>query len=67
MEEVIPYVKINGHREKRSSGNANISFEFVEGEDLLLKLDSKGICVSKTAYPLAPYLATGFAFAYVFL
>lgn len=27
----------------------------------------KGICVSKTAYPLAPYLAAGFAFAYVFL
>ena len=46
IEKRIPYVKINGHREKRLPGNANISFEDVEGEELLLKLDEKGICAS---------------------
>lgn len=42
----IPYVKINGHRENRLPGNSNISFKFVDGEALLLKLDIKGICAS---------------------
>jgi len=42
----IPHIKINGHKTKRLSGNSNISFEFVDGETLLLKLDERGICVS---------------------
>ncbi len=46
VEEKIPYIKINGHRQKRLPGNANISFKFIEGEALLLNLDSKGICAS---------------------
>lgn len=46
VEEKIPYVKLNGSREKRLPGNANFSFEFVEGEALLLNLDLKGICAS---------------------
>lgn len=46
VEEKIPYVKLNGSREKRLPGNANFSFEFVEGESLLLNLDLKGICAS---------------------
>ena len=46
VENNIPYIKINGHRTKRLSGNSNISFEFVDGETLLLKLDERGICVS---------------------
>ncbi|MBQ3145772.1 MAG: cysteine desulfurase NifS [Clostridia bacterium] len=46
IEKRIPYIKINGHREKRLPGNANISFKFVDGEDLLLNLDAKGICAS---------------------
>ncbi|MDF2865227.1 MAG: nifS [Clostridia bacterium] len=46
IEEKIPYVKLNGHREKRLPGNANISFKFIEGESLLLNLDIKGICAS---------------------
>ncbi len=46
VEEKIPYVKVNGHREKRLPGNANISFQFIEGESLLLNLDMKGICAS---------------------
>ena len=46
VEKNIPYIKINGHRTRRLSGNSNISFEFIDGEALLLKLDEKGICVS---------------------
>ena len=46
IEEKIPEVKLNGHRNIRLPGNANISFKNVEGEDLLLKLDEKGICAS---------------------
>lgn len=46
IENKIPYVKLNGDREKRLPGNANISFRFVEGESLLLNLDMNGICAS---------------------
>jgi len=42
----IPFVKLNGHREKRLPGNANFSFQFIEGESLLLMLDMKGIAAS---------------------
>lgn len=42
----IPYVKLNGHREKRLPNNVNVSFQFVEGESLLLMLDGYGICAS---------------------
>lgn len=38
--------RLNGNREKRLSGNINISFLGVEGESLLLLLDTKGICAS---------------------
>lgn len=46
VEEKIPYIKINGDKEKRLPGNSNISFRFIEGEGLLLNLDLKGICAS---------------------
>ena len=46
IEKRIPHIKVNGHREKRLPGNTNISFKFIEGEELLLELDTKGICVS---------------------
>lgn len=42
----IPHVKVNGHIEKRLPNTANLSFEFVEGESLLLNLDMKGIAAS---------------------
>lgn len=42
----IPYVKLNGHPEKRLPNNANFSFRFIEGESLLIMLDMKGICAS---------------------
>ncbi len=37
---------INGTMKKRLPGNLNFGFRYVEGESLLLFLDSKGICVS---------------------
>ncbi len=49
IEEIrkqIPFIKLNGHREKRLPGNVNFSFEFIEGESLLLMLDMKGIAAS---------------------
>lgn len=46
VERRIPYIKINGHRDKRLPGNANISFKYIEGESLLLNLDIKDICAS---------------------
>jgi cysteine desulfurase len=42
----IDHVQLNGHPGKRLPGNANFSFEFVEGESLLLNLDLKGIAAS---------------------
>lgn len=42
----IPYTKLNGDRVKRLPNNANFSFEFIEGESLLINLDNKGICAS---------------------
>lgn len=34
---------LNGHRTKRLPHNANLSFKYVEGEALILRLDAKGI------------------------
>ena len=74
VEEKIPNVKLNGHKTRRLPGNANIAFEGVEGEELLLKLDLYGICASSgsactsgssapshvlTAIGLPPKLANG--------
>ncbi len=42
----IPYVRLNGHPTDRLPGNVNLSFEFIEGESLLLSLDLKGIAAS---------------------
>jgi cysteine desulfurase len=42
----IPYSFLNGDREKRLAGNANITFEYVEGESLLMFMDISGICCS---------------------
>lgn len=44
--EEIPYCRLNGECEKRLSNNVNYSFQFVEGESLLIMLDMKGICAS---------------------
>jgi cysteine desulfurase len=44
--ERVPFARLNGHPSMRLPGNANISFEAVEGESLLLLLSSNGICAS---------------------
>ncbi len=46
IPEKIPYVKLNGHPEARLPGNVNFSFQFIEGESLLLLLDLNGIAAS---------------------
>lgn len=47
--EEIPYTRLNGHRSKRLPNNANFSFQFIEGESLLILLDSDGICASSSS------------------
>ncbi len=42
----IPYSYLNGDREKRTPNTTNISFEFIEGEAILLSMSDKGICAS---------------------
>jgi len=44
--KTISHSRINGHKEKRLPNTCNISFEFIEGEAILLKLDEKGIAAS---------------------
>jgi len=62
----IPHTRLNGPKEKRLCNNANISFEFIEGESLLMRLDDKGIevstgsaCSSKSLDPSHVLLAIG--------
>ena len=42
----IPYTRLNGHPTDRLPNNANFSFQFIEGESLLIMLDMEGICGS---------------------
>lgn len=46
IENEIPYCRLNGDRVKRLPNNVNFSFQFIEGESLLIMLDMKGICAS---------------------
>ena len=62
----IPYSRLNGDRDMRLPGNANVSFEFIEGESMLLWLDIMGIsastgsaCSSKSLEPSHVLVATG--------
>ncbi len=62
----IPHVRLNGHRSLRLPGNVNISFEFIEGESLLLMLDHYGYscssgsaCTSGSLDPSHVLLAIG--------
>jgi len=42
----IEFSRLNGHPTRRLPNNANFSFEFVEGESILLALDMRGIAAS---------------------
>jgi cysteine desulfurase len=62
----IPYARINGHKSKRLPNNVNISFEFIEGESILLMLDFSGYscssgsaCTSGSLDPSHVLLAIG--------
>jgi cysteine desulfurase len=46
VQKRIPNTKLNGDRQKRLPGNANLSFPKVNAQELLLGLDEKGICAS---------------------
>ena len=46
IEAEIPYCRLNGHRQLRLPNNVNFSFQFIEGESLLIMLDMEGICAS---------------------
>ena len=46
IEKEIPYCRLNGDRERRLPNNVNFSFQYIEGESLLIMLDMKGICAS---------------------
>ena len=42
----IPHSMLNGHKTERLPNTTSVSFEFVEGEAILLHLDRFGICAS---------------------
>ncbi len=46
IEKRIPDVTLHGHRDRLVPGTANISFEYVEGESVVLSLDMEGFAVS---------------------
>ena len=46
IEAKIPYCRLNGDRKKRLPNNVNFSFQFIEGESMLILLDNKGIAAS---------------------
>lgn len=46
IEETIPHCFLNGERTRRLPNNINFCFRFVEGETMLIMLDSRGICCS---------------------
>lgn len=46
IQDNIPDVHLNGPLDKRHPGNLNISFDYIEGEAILLMLDANGISVS---------------------
>jgi cysteine desulfurase len=66
VSDRIPHIRLNGHAMKRLPGNVNFSFEFIEGESLLLMLDSMGYeassgsaCTSGSLDPSHVLLAIG--------
>jgi cysteine desulfurase len=62
----VGHVRLNGHRRLRLPNNANFSFEFIEGESLVLALAQKGVlgssgsaCASGSLDPSHVLLAIG--------
>ena len=42
----VPDTTLNGHKDKRTPQNANVTFHYVEGESITLHLDMRGFAVS---------------------
>ncbi|MFH1875964.1 MAG: cysteine desulfurase NifS [Candidatus Omnitrophota bacterium] len=68
----VPNARVNGHRLQRLPNTTNISFEFIEGEAILLMLDEKGIaassgsaCTSGSLTPSHVLRAMGTPFTYL--
>ncbi len=64
LESKLDYTHLNGHPEQRIPGNLNISFEFVEGESLLMGLkdvavSSGSACTSASLEPSYVLTAIG--------
>jgi len=62
----IPHSRLNGPKNRRLCSNVNVSFRFVEGESMLMHLDSKGIvattgsaCFSTNLQPSHVILSLG--------
>ena len=62
----IPHSRLNGHPTRRLPNNANFSFEFIEGESILIMLDHNGFecssgsaCTSGSLDPSHVLLAIG--------
>lgn len=46
LQERLDYVYVNSHPTNRIPGILNLSFDYVEGESIILNLDLKGVAVS---------------------
>lgn len=46
IQSEVPYTRLNGDPSNRLPNNVNISFQFIEGESLLIMLDMEGIAAS---------------------
>ena len=46
VKNEIPCIRINGDLENRLPNTSSISFEYIEGESILMFLDMQGICAS---------------------
>ena len=46
LEKEVPHCRLNGDRVNRLPNNVNFSFQFIEGEAMLIMLDMKGVCAS---------------------
>ena len=46
ITKTIPHSYLNGHSQKRLPNNANLRFDYVEGESMIIQLDINGIAAS---------------------